>query len=297
MERRPERRVPRAAGRIVALIALGSALFLVSLAWRSSRGVSSSSESGPSPIASPGAGGSSGAFVECATCHKDLDKVFREGRAKLLVYTHKKHFAQGVSDCAMCHAANTHEADKINKPTMERCFMCHGRDKTAIAPGSCETCHPPGSPAEPSSHGGNWLRQHGAIAKEDPFQCTTCHEEKTCTACHTLPMPHPDDWKGGGHVDTFFQAGANTCNQCHRLQPAPGVPRDFCDSCHHPIGPENSMWRRYHPNVVKQEGATECFQCHNPITCATCHMQGKQDLSADKDYKAAYTPAPSPGGA
>ncbi len=285
----PDRRFPKMLTRVVAVTAIGTAVVLVSLAWNAS----GSSETPPSPepvAASPGAGPE--AFQGCTSCHEDLDKVFKQGRAKLLTYTHKEHFRTGVSDCAMCHVPDTHQADKITVPPMERCFMCHGRGAKAIAPGSCETCHPPGSPAQPSSHNARWDTTHGKLAKADDFPCLTCHEENFCRACHGLTMPHPQAWEATIHSDTYFGVGAQACRTCHVLTVSIGASRrDFCDSCHHQQGPESVAWRRFHPTFVKQEGATTCFQCHNPVTCATCHTNGSLDLSADEHYQP-MVPAP-----
>lgn len=272
---------------MVAVIALASVAFIVNLAWKSGEDKKQVAAGSPSiPLDNPG--GSTAVFLTCTDCHSDLDKVFKEGGNRLLTYTHDMHFKKGVSDCANCHPANTHEPDKINKPTMGRCFVCHGRGKAAIAPGSCETCHPPGSSAMPVSHTqGDWLRLHPEQALADPFECATCHEQKFCQSCHGLDMPHPTDWQGQAHIQAYFTDGVSTCQNCHGFATtvqaeSAETGRDFCDKCHHDWGSKDRPWIKVHPEVVKDAEAGACFKCHDPVTCATCHLHRVEDLSADR---------------
>ncbi len=284
---------------IVPLLTLGLAVLAVTVAWRSSRGPGD----GPDkpPVSASSENTATGAFLECVNCHDDFDKVFQAGLSDLL-YRHKTHFADGVSECSACHPANTHEADTINKPTMTRCFICHGQQKTAIAPGTCSTCHPPGSPRQPDSHlDPNWVsKEHSKQALDDRFQCLTCHSEQTCSACHGLQLPHPSDWKNTLHAKTYF-ADATVCEKCHQVAgTAPAgtqlPPRSLCDTCHHPEGPKDKTWIGYHFNVVYQSGAVACFQCHSTDTCATCHRTGQLDLTADQQLFESNQPTPKPSG-
>lgn len=290
---RARRRIPRIAYIGVPLLLMAVSVLLIGIAWRANREArqeQQQQEPGTETLQDGGQGGGD-SFVVCTDCHEDLDKVFKEGGAPTLLYTHEKHFATGVSDCAQCHPANTHEPDTINKPTMSRCFVCHGLSEAAIAPGECTVCHPPGMPAKPSSHESNrWVPQeHGEIARDDQFECLTCHQQQFCTSCHGLRLPHPDGWQEDAHVQAFFDDAA-TCQQCHPREP---TKRDYCDSCHHPQGPKDVAWRAFHFKVVKSEGAQDCFQCHDPATCASCHIKGKESFEADRTYQ---PPSPPAGG-
>ncbi|MGE5225334.1 MAG: cytochrome c3 family protein [Planctomycetaceae bacterium] len=245
-------------------------------------------------------------FLACSDCHEDLDASLKQDPN--LTFRHAQHFRTGVSDCASCHPANTHEPDKINKPTMTTCYQCHGREQDARAPGTCTTCHPSSFSRAPASHAQPaWdERLHGAAARASAgFDCATCHTETTCTSCHGLTLPHPNAWDRAPHAATFFE-DPTVCAKCH-VVPAtvPGTPypktRDLCDTCHHPQGPRDSSWIDVHPTVVASRGATTCFQCHATQTCATCHRDGRLDLTADQqlfvqDHPAAAgtSPAPSP---
>lgn len=286
---KPKRQIPVALMVIVPVVTVGLALVAVAVAWRSS----DPAEVAGSPSATPEVQITSEAFLGCPDCHKDLDKVFKEGLVPQLLYTHEMHFGKGVSECAVCHPANAHEPDRINKPTMSRCFICHGLGKEAIAPGACDTCHPPGMRQKPSSHlAADWVpTAHSEAALEDRFECLTCHEQQTCDSCHGLEMPHEDFFIEDTHPLVYFE-DPQVCENCHAM---PTDRRDFCDRCHHPEGPDDTAWIRYHPTEVRESGGQECFECHAVETCASCHRRGVEDLSADE---AALTPTPevSPSG-
>jgi hypothetical protein len=223
-------------------------------------------------------------FLDCTDCHGDLDRVFKAGELPTLLFTHEKHFGIGVSDCAACHVANTHEKDKVNVPKMTTCYQCHSTRAGAQAPGNCTLCHPPNLNPEPKSHlADNWVSQlHPDAAKENPFDCTSCHEQSFCDSCHGLPLPHPSRFAERTHAVTFFE-DPGLCETCHPRQPLTG--RGWCDSCHHPQGPDSTTWIDWHPNVVSQRGAETCFQCHATDTCRICHRQGPENFT-DADLQA-----------
>ena len=297
-DQKPRRRVPTWLMIAVPIITVGLAVVAISIAWRSSS--TADDEISTIPTSSPTEVVSSEVFLQCTDCHSDLDEVFESGRSDLL-YRHKKHFATGVSDCSACHPATTHEPDKINRPTMSRCFICHGQSKNAIAPGTCITCHPAGSPRQPESHlEPTWVTKlHPKEALDDQFQCLTCHTEQTCEACHGLELPHPPRWDDTMHAQSYFE-DPSICEKCHQVAATapPGAslpPRSLCDSCHHPQGPQDKTWIQYHYKVVYERGATGCFQCHATDTCATCHRSGQLDMAADEQQFIQNTAEPSSG--
>ena len=228
------------------------------------------------------------AFLGCSDCHEDLDRSL-EGNPEL-VFRHGKHFRTGISDCASCHPANTHEPDRTNLPKMVTCYMCHGRGEEARAPGACKTCHPASIAAATAAHDEPmWVEElHAAEVRVSAgFDCAACHEERDCTSCHGLPMPHPPTFDHALHVDSYFEDPA-VCETCHQVPP-PTVDeqlairgRDDCDECHHPQGSSDEPWVSAHPVTVTARGADTCFQCHAPDTCATCHRSDVLDLTADQ---------------
>lgn len=285
-------RVPRTVKVIVPLFALGLVWLLVSLAWRADE--TTKVDGGPPVDPIDGVATTTDAFLACTECHGDLDLVFKQGRAPLLRYTHADHFAQGVSDCSVCHPVNTHEPDKINRPTMSRCFTCHGLTDVAIASGECQLCHPADIPDRPPSHQeANWLATaHPEQALDDQFQCLTCHEQQSfCDSCHGLPMPHEEGWENEPHTVVFFE-DPSVCQDCH---PRAQATVDDCDRCHHPQVPRGTPWLEAHPSVVKEASAFTCFECHSEVTCSACHVRGNEDFGADQQVVAS-SPAPSPTG-
>ncbi len=217
-------------------------------------------------------------FLDCTDCHGDLDRVFKAGELPNLLFTHEAHFGIGVSDCAACHVANTHEKDQINRPRMTTCYQCHSTRPDAKAPGDCSLCHPPELNPEPATHlVANWLpERHPDAAKANPFDCASCHEQSFCDSCHGLPLPHAAGFNERPHAEAFF-ADPELCETCHPRQPL--VERDECDTCHHPQGPASSTWIGWHPRVVADRGAEACFQCHATATCKTCHRQGPENFT------------------
>jgi hypothetical protein len=103
--------------------------------------------------------------------------------------------------------------------------------------------------------------------------CYTCHNQvKFCNKCHGgVEMPHPVGFRTK-HAK-IAKANPKSCETCH------GKGTAACNSCHHgtslnwPYNPK-VPWRTQHPGAVKQDGATACFQCHDPTYCAKCHVNG-----------------------
>src|SRR4030042_68226 len=121
-------------------------------------------------------------FLDCTDCHGALDRVFKAGELPNLLFTHEAHFGIGVSDCAACHVANTHEKDQINRPKMTTCYQCHSTEPGAKAPGECSLCHPPELDPEPDSQlWANSLPERApGAAMANPFDCASCHEQSFC---------------------------------------------------------------------------------------------------------------------
>lgn len=278
MEPRRRKAISRSVSVGAALVALGVVLFVL-FAGRSSRRAGPPARADRETVVLEG---TQGAFPACSDCHQDLDRRLRRGKVENLTYTHEEHFATGAADCAACHPNVTHGPDKLALPTMGRCFECHGLGESATASGECSTCHPPDMRQEPASHrASGWaLHEHARHAVEEKSECLTCHNtEEFCTSCHGVEMPHQEDWKQTPHVAAFFDEGASVCENCHMR--GPDIP-DSCDSCHHPEGSEAVAWPKYHPKVVKRQGGDQCMECHAPVTCASCHVSGRETFRADK---------------
>lgn len=202
----------------------------------------------------------------CLQCHDPSRQVtMRFGT----LIRHEEHAKRNRS-CVSCHRYTAHPVPGAEKPLllMQQCFDCHGRATGAKAPGTCDVCHPKSFALRPESHGApGWLSVHGKLALAGSQQCLMCHEQKVCTDCHGLAMPHPTGWAQGksGHGVAAARDRA-LCSKCHTQKP------DLCSMCHHKdFEPSKGPWVGQHPAAVDKRGAAFCFECHNPVTCVYCH--------------------------
>ncbi|MHB9150098.1 MAG: cytochrome c3 family protein [Thermoleophilia bacterium] len=220
------------------------------------------------------------AFKICTDCHSDFNQFLATSTVLTKNFSHAVHLNKGFK-CEDCHVVPTHQPDKIAKPTMQACFVCHNQEPGAVAPGTCSACHPADFPLVPANHtAGGWLpganpglvktvsAKHGTLATEDKSYCDMCHAASFCDSCHQTPMPHASDWQTA-HPETVSAKGKQSCETCH---PAEYI----CNDCHHTgYKPGEVPWRLQHPPLVKSAGAENCFTCHNALTCAHCHITGE----------------------
>jgi cytochrome c nitrite reductase small subunit len=262
------------------------------------------------PINAQGKYGREMSNEPCRRCHSLNRKITpSEG----VIIDHLKHEQEGIT-CVTCHNRVGHPemrgylGEKLNKsdggnqvslrpgkeieippetrPYQDRtrmrfCMQCHTGRKNE-APKECKTCHPPGFELKPADHSdpawlpsGEQLRTiraaHGREAKTDIGNCVSCHQQKSCNDCHQSPMPHPATWKKVHGKEG--KAGVEKCIACH-TQP------NFCQACHHRYDPAKGPWyspvpgTSIHPFAVREKGTSECFDCHNPVYCARCHVRG-----------------------
>jgi len=231
-----------------------------------------------------GPGGTNAKF--CKSCH---------GMEMPHPDTFKKNHVSGrktPATCAKCHTfrelcSDCHHTGAKNGVAWQKqhpvavasggtaqCFeKCH-EDKQF-----CVTCHVK-LKALPASHKAkDWTRnlalgkaaKHSAAFTAQKDSCEYCHgtggvEAKFCKACHKIAMPHPGDFKDTHKAD--FKSKKLTkamCTNCHN--------QFMCDSCHHKGASAKQVWRTYHPNIVKKNGADPCFECHEPTSCSYCHVR------------------------
>ena len=192
---------------------------------------------------------------------------------------------------------------------MDACFRCHSQEADAMAPGACSACHPPEFDLVPATHKDPAWKpapgsrsRHGEAASEEASSvaeaeawaegleevepeapldtvyagevntCLTCHSEQYCSDCHGTVMPHPADF-----VETHGEDGRanpDKCAQCHATSEADAASQAFCNNCHHSGAQPGIPWIDQHDDIVRQTGADGCFDCHNPVYCAECHVKG-----------------------
>ncbi|MBS3957052.1 MAG: NapC/NirT family cytochrome c [Clostridiales bacterium] len=186
-----------------------------------------------------------------------------------------------VELCSDCHHEGAVDgqpwlrvhADTTNEQGAEGCFeMCHDR-------AFCVECHTSRAVLPESHQAGDWTRRatidaparHPAAFDEQPENCSYCHGDggakaKFCTDCHKLEMPHQPDFKET-HAPSFREEefAKPACMNCHSQY--------FCDRCHHEGATGAQPWTQEHAPLVKDKGAEPCFVCHEPPTCAACHVR------------------------
>lgn len=204
----------------------------------------------------------------CLKCHEPGRVV---SPRNTIVMKHKIHIDFGIG-CAVCHNRVGHEnmTGYQSQIGMEGCFRCHGLAKGSFARGKCSLCHPKTFNLVPPQHRtASWLiPDHGKTAKNDRAKCLNCHQEKFCSNCHGLQVPHTDKFVKKDHYVTG-RIKPQTCRKCHRQQ-------NFCSSCHHKeYKGTTDNWLQYHQEVVHENGPSYCFDCHGPTFCAKCHVTAK----------------------
>ena len=123
--------------------------------------------------------------------------------------------------------------------------------------------------------------------------CYTCHTTRFCDDCHGgIRMPHPEGYYRQPHVDDARDY-PESCEICHVVSeinntPAAGTVDHYtgeeiygntCSACHHGRPyldwdfdvNVNWEWVQHIP-ATQQLGATVCFDCHSPTSCAVCHV-------------------------
>lgn len=118
---------------------------------------------------------------------------------------------------------------------------------------------------------------HGHLIDVPPVEtvneCETCHvADQFCDACHGMEIPHP-----AGFVEGHAEAGAanvTACANCHNTTGDAANDERVCSLCHHSMGDPAREWFGQHPQVVKDQGADECFSCHQELYCSSCHVRG-----------------------
>lgn len=214
----------------------------------------------------------------CANCHDKLDPgpddLTNDWRLeRKLIFNHPAHFARGIR-CQACHQEFPHKPGRTDHVPIETCFTCHGSlhgPQGVVAPTNCDACHTSDiAKVTPEHQASNWLlakgeplAEHGQKAKKSELYCKMCHEATFCQSCHNMDIPHPEDWVPS-HNEVAAEKRA-ACLMCHETVKS-------CDDCHHEAFPELPDWSAQHRSVATGQGAEDCFTCHEPPFCSSCHV-------------------------
>jgi hypothetical protein len=246
--------------------------------------------------------------AQCKMCHIGDDKKIRLARIdRKLKFSHAAHAKRVKKGCKTCHAkayTATQPGISLLPDDMNGCTdACHKKD---VADLKCEMCHRDLQrqglkPATTWSHAGNFIKRHGALAK-DAARCATCHDQTFCGECHarTAAMPlsirfpekvtsdfiHRGDWLSRHSASA--RAEPATCRNCHGSQQ--------CVACHalqglSPAAAKTGITgiRQVHSPDFMQPGSAgfhgrlarrdinRCASCHDQgaaSNCISCHKVG-----------------------
>lgn len=194
------------------------------------------------------------AAQRCTTCHeKDLTGSIEVTSG--IRMSHQEPLAAGMT-CGDCHEHTGHAAVPTSRGTrMSQCITCHNG---GAASGECQTCHvgdPGRSPVFPRIYPQTQLPQP---------TCGTCHDEKSCDACHGIRMPHTVAFVEGDHARVAAFDRKEFCWRCH-------VETD-CYGCHGEFDAgHGSGFKRWHQSFPRDALCATCHKHHEGPFCNRCH--------------------------
>lgn len=125
-------------------------------------------------------------------------------------------------------------------------------------------------------HAADIALPHGTAASAGKLDCTKCHTQQTCAACHAGSDSrefHAADFVERHAVEVF--AGRGECQSCHNTE-------RFCRACHTRTGVASQsrmnaafhtgqpMWVLSHGQAART-GMESCASCHRQNDCMRCH--------------------------
>ena len=238
---------------------------------------------------------------KCGECH-DADAMHtpptRAARTDYAFrFSHADHLAR-LKDkkdaCASCHQVLPEPGERRKvTPPMSACTSCHAH-QVEVMEARCTPCHVSlkaygAKPIEQFvelSHGGNFVKEHGRLAKNTAESCAQCHDQTYCATCHaTATAPVRAELKFPENVTSDFihrgdyvsrhrfdaERDPASCKKCHGTQ--------LCDSCHQAqnLSPRSLNPRNPHPGgwVQRGSGAFHGDAARtNIVSCSGCHDQG-----------------------
>ncbi len=238
--------------------------------------------------------------IACITCHNlvahPLQKPADPTDARIGERSDGLNMIQG---CWRCHGL---------EPALRDDELLASLPASANPPTECKTCHDSDWELKPTTGSinhsieneipwGSGTLRHGKVAKKVDFKtCFGCHDRQDWCAkeCHGgIAMPHNIQEYGGRfaaetekpwreiHFIVAEQTSRAPCAMCHDSKWNKKRDSDYCMACHH-----KSFYERY-PDIgkpwveaamrfVEEAGADECWSCHQPEFCTTCHSTGQK---------------------
>jgi hypothetical protein len=184
--------------------------------------------------------------------------------------SHQEDARRDVTACATCHAR-------------ESCATCHGTGRPTVAarlaaarPDGPQGVRITATDVTQIGHTPTFFDRHGTAAAIGVPQCSACHAEKECIACHDgvqKPSFHPLDFVVRHGAEAF--AEQTECAACHSREA-------FCRDCHTSLGfaaggrtgaafhDAQPDWLLAHGQAARQD-LESCVACHSERTCLRCH--------------------------
>ncbi len=236
----------------------------------------------------------------CAQCHDKPPALSVPARTEQpfdVNFDHAAHLPRVNGDCRKCHVELPQAGTKHRLvPPMATCTSCHNHQKD-FAQARCMPCHKDLKeyelkPVSAFAHEGDWLRNHGSLARPSAETCAQCHDQTYCADCHsatTAPARPSIRWPElvdrefihrGDYVSRhMIDVAANpaSCRRCHGSA--------FCQACHEqrnflPKGltTDNDP----HPRPAWTTKGSGSFHGDaarsNIVACSGCHDQGSNAI-------------------
>jgi hypothetical protein len=202
--------------------------------------------------------------ITCKTCHKPGASSIVPDK-KVCLQCHAEGFPEKVSFVATrthgpAWPLNHRNEAKANVPD---CSSCHQQQ-------FCLRCHQVGPANELGSFGsamvnvhyGDFMITHPIMARTNPQLCSSCHEAKFCSDCHS--DFRRDQLAGVSHRRTWSTRKIGVVN--HEQ-----ISTKDCQKCHVNSVLPTHEWAPGHAREARKNLAT-CQVCHpQGQVCLTCH--------------------------
>ena len=204
----------------------------------------------------------------CLGCHRDITDRIISPRGRGIRVSHRAPLAVGMS-CDDCHLGTGHSSGSGRPVEMSRCSGCHDGHVTSA---TCATCHTqdPRSTPRPSPTS----LTYKAVPLPRSADCTDCHDETSCDACHGIRLPHSAEFTAWSHARSAAFGGRALCLRCHTTA--------GCQKCHNGMNASTvdahpADWRTSH----RTQPSTSACECHwnrlpsagraTGAYCTVCH--------------------------
>ncbi|HSR42307.1 MAG TPA: hypothetical protein VLL48_09050 [Longimicrobiales bacterium] len=221
----------------------------------------------------------------CVRCHDGVDQervdwTGPEADVNNLRFRHQRHTeaaaqaGEGSLECRACHTPPGPAPEgAVARHPEEGCLGCHAHEREShYQDQGCETCHVTLAETRfsarqiqdlpvPDEHGeAEFLPEsHGAMVRDGPARCATCHTRDRCAACH---------------VD----ATREEITALALAPPSMELP-EFGAEYPVPASHRDPAFLEAHGGAARNGAGAECATCHTRDDCASCHLAPLPDAA------------------